>query len=96
MNTLQKAYFDDGEDKFIEPTAKSIMKKTDEIFDKIGKDIKDVIAATFSEKEKVFEAMLTQADMGKNEKDKLVKERKAAVAELDQIIEKSKALQADY
>ncbi len=65
LNTLQKAYFDDGEDKFIEPTAKSIMKKTDEIFDKIGKDIKDVIAATFSEKEKVFEAMLTQADMGK-------------------------------
>lgn len=96
LDKLQKAYFDEGEDKFIEPTTKSIMKKVDEIFDNVANNVKNAISATFSEKEKVFEAMLAQADMDNSEKDKLVKKRKAAVAELDQIIEKARALQADY
>lgn len=93
---LQKAYFDDGDDKFIEPTTSSIMNRVGEIFDMASNDVKDVISATFSEKEKVFEAMLTQADMESNEKDKLVNDRKAAVADLDVIIEEVKALQAEY
>lgn len=93
---LQKAYFDDGDDKFIEPNAKSIMKKVDKIFDKASSDVQDVISTTFAEKEKVFEAMLAQADIDNSEKDKLVKERMAAVADLDKIVEEARALQADY
>ena len=93
---LQKAYFNEGEDKFIEPTAKSIMKRVDEIFGKAGSDVKAVISATFSEKEKVFEAMLEQADKDSSEKERLVKERAEMVAELDQVIQEAKALKESY
>lgn len=94
LSQLQKAYFNDGDDNFIEPTASAIMKKVDEIFNLASSDVMDVISETFSEKEKVFEAMLAQADMESNEKEKFVAARKTAVAELDAIIEEVKALQA--
>ncbi len=96
LSLLKKAYFEDGEDQFIEPTTSAIMEKVDEVFQKAGDDVRDVISATFDERGKVFEAMLKQASMDSREKDQLVRERKEAVKTLDEIIMDSKELQSAY
>lgn len=72
------------------------MERVDQIFDKVGDDVKEVISVTFTEKEKVFKAMLSQADLDSSQKDKLIKERKDAVENLTKVIDEAKVLQSNY
>lgn len=93
---LQKAYFDDGEDKFIEPTSKAIMQKVDEMLDRVSNEVKDVISNSFVEKEKGFKTMLAQADMDSSEQERLIKKRQEAIANLDNIVKEAKSLKSNY
>jgi hypothetical protein len=93
---LRKAYFSDGDDKFIDPTARSIMERVDIVFEKAISDVKDVISDVFAQKEQVFEAMLKQAAMDTGEQDRLMEERKSAIAELDKLVKEASALDSSY
>lgn len=92
----EESCFEDSNDEFINATTKSIMERVDQIFDKVGDDVKEVISVTFTEKEKVFKAMLSQADLDSSQKDKLIKERKDAVENLTKVIDEAKVLQSNY
>lgn len=92
----EEACFGDGSDEFINANTETIMKKVDGIFGKAGDDVKEVISITFAEKEKEFKTMLSQADLDRTQKDKLIKERKSAVEKLAKVIDEAKALQSNY
>lgn len=92
----EKACFEDDNGEFINATTESIMKRVDQIFGKAGDDVKEVISVAFAEKEKVFETMLSQADLDSSQKDKLIMERKSAVENLTKVIDEAKVLQSNY
>lgn len=92
----EKACFEDDNGEFINATTESIMKRVDQIFGKAGDDVKEAISVAFAEKEKVFETMLSQADLDSSQKDKLIMERKIAIENLTKVIDEAKVLQSNY
>ncbi len=93
---LEKACFDEGDDKFINPTANQIMERVDSIFDVASNNLKKAIDITITDKKKVFESMLEQANMSQEELNKAIQQRNSAVEELDKIIMEANTLQTNY
>lgn len=96
LSSLEKACFDEGDDEFITPTASKIMKKVDSMFDVASNNIKEALDVTFTEKKKVLEATLEQANMSQEEKNKAIQQRNSAVEDLDKIIEEANKVQVNY
>lgn len=96
LTQLKKAYFEDGDDKFIEPSTNAIMERVDQVFDKACDDMKFAIEATFAEKKEMFNAMIEQANMEGKDQEKAVSARKDAIKDLDALILEAVQVRKEY